>query len=304
MSFIGDLGLPSVSDIWSANQARDNATTAYNRQRAMTEWVGSNQVQWRVNDLQKAGINPILAAGAGLGGGGGIASVASAGTPASSGFGSSQAQSAKTSASAAAKQADTQAAVGQSVIDANTSAAQASRAAADKSNAEADNLRAAKPTGDQADRGREAIIARDTSSAHSGEAASRQSDAMVQQIAATVAQLGQVLAKGQMDLNLYRQMQDLEKKIKQQDLTAKENDNVISGLKAELAKQLTPAAKQAVEDIHGASSLLNPSNWVKGFHDVGTLLEGITADAKSYLTQPKRKDNYVDNERINFGKRK
>lgn len=73
------LGLPSPSDLWAANQSRDNATTAYNRQREMAQWIGSNQVQWRVNDLKAAGINPMLAAGGGLGGFAGAPMVPTAG---------------------------------------------------------------------------------------------------------------------------------------------------------------------------------------------------------------------------------
>lgn len=60
-NFFSALGLPSPSDLWAANQARDNATTAYNRMRENEQWVGSNAMQWRVEDLKKAGLNPLLA---------------------------------------------------------------------------------------------------------------------------------------------------------------------------------------------------------------------------------------------------
>lgn len=58
-----------IGDLVANNSARDNATTAYNRTRELDQWLGTNQVQWRVEDLRKAGLNPALAAGAGFGGG-------------------------------------------------------------------------------------------------------------------------------------------------------------------------------------------------------------------------------------------
>jgi hypothetical protein len=60
MSGLGS-SLPSLGDLFGINQARDNATTAYNRLRENEEWVGRNQMQWRVDDLKKAGLNPLLA---------------------------------------------------------------------------------------------------------------------------------------------------------------------------------------------------------------------------------------------------
>lgn len=73
-------GLPSPNDFWAANQSRENATTAYNRQREMAQWLGTNQVQWRMQDMKAAGLNPILAAQGGFGGFAGAPGVPNAGS--------------------------------------------------------------------------------------------------------------------------------------------------------------------------------------------------------------------------------
>lgn len=65
--------LGSVGSFFSQREA---AEQAWKRQKKVLQ----NQVQWRVADLKAAGINPILAASAGLGGGGG-ASVGMAQSP-------------------------------------------------------------------------------------------------------------------------------------------------------------------------------------------------------------------------------
>lgn len=50
------------------NQSRDDATTAFNRQMALDKYLGQNQIQWRVSDLEKAGLNKVLAAPGAFGG--------------------------------------------------------------------------------------------------------------------------------------------------------------------------------------------------------------------------------------------
>jgi len=69
-------GLSLAGSGMSAGVSAVNTNQAWKRQKK----VMKRQIQWRVKDLRKAGLNPVLAAGAGLGGGG-APSVATPMTP-------------------------------------------------------------------------------------------------------------------------------------------------------------------------------------------------------------------------------
>lgn len=71
----GGLGSIGAAGISSAFQASAN-TKAFHRQKMIMK----NRIQWQVKDLIAAGLNPILAAGGGLGGGG-AAGVSNIGFP-------------------------------------------------------------------------------------------------------------------------------------------------------------------------------------------------------------------------------
>lgn len=64
---IGAIG-SLAGGLFGSNQARDDATTAYNRTRELDQWLGQNQIQWRASDLEKAGLNKVLAAPGAFGG--------------------------------------------------------------------------------------------------------------------------------------------------------------------------------------------------------------------------------------------
>jgi hypothetical protein len=92
---------PTIKDYWNEHNARQDSETAYKRTRELDQWLGSNQVQWRVGDLSKAGINPILAAGAGFGGGMSTQMSPQTQTQAATGMASNvQAQASRTAAEA------------------------------------------------------------------------------------------------------------------------------------------------------------------------------------------------------------
>lgn len=104
--------------------------------RAFQKRVLQNQIQWRVHDLRRAGINPILAAGAGLGGGGAPAPV----QPNIPDFGSSAVSGARAGADAARAKEDVRQRRTQAEL--NSAAAAAQAATANNQNAQADKARA------------------------------------------------------------------------------------------------------------------------------------------------------------------
>lgn len=116
-SAIGAIG-SIAGGIFGANQARDDASTAYNRTRELDEWLGRNQIQWRVSDLEKAGLNKVLAAPGSLGGigtgtapaaqGGGMALASGISSAAGAGFQGAQlaAQTRLLNANASAAEAE------------------------------------------------------------------------------------------------------------------------------------------------------------------------------------------------------
>lgn len=129
-SALGAIG-SVAGGLFGANQARDDATTAYNRTRELDQWLGQNQIQWRVQDLEKAGLNKVLAAPGAFGG------IGTQVAPSAQGGGSALSSGVSGAASAAA---------GMGLISAQTEAA---RAAASVSSAQAANIRNTTPTPDQ-----------------------------------------------------------------------------------------------------------------------------------------------------------
>lgn len=130
-----------------SNQARDDATTAYNRTRELDQWLGQNQIQWRVSDLEKAGLNKILAAPGAFGG------IGTQVAPSAQGGGSALASGVSNAASAG---------LGAQLQSAQVAQAQASARA---TNANAAMTEATTPTAEQFSRNYEAEIASKTTSA-------------------------------------------------------------------------------------------------------------------------------------------
>ncbi|AXL15415.1 DNA pilot protein [Microviridae sp.] len=104
--------------------------------RKFQKRVLQNQIQWRVRDLKLAGINPILAAGSGLGGGGAPAPV----QPSIPDFGSSAAAGARAGADVKRSKADVR--QRQTQADANNAIVLNQKAQAAKANAGVDTERA------------------------------------------------------------------------------------------------------------------------------------------------------------------
>jgi hypothetical protein len=230
----------------SANKFnQDAATLAYQRQRELDQWLGSNQIQWRANDLEAAGFNRVLAVNGGLGG---VAtqSAPQAASAQSVRYGSDAVGAATSSAQAVAQARQIQA---QNALI---------TAQADKTSAEAENVRA-----DTANKPYEAL--RNVTSAGASEAAMNTAAEQVKQIATQVELLKEQIAGQRITNEWAPKLKDLESKMQalQIRLTAlKVPEQVVKNTG-------WAAAEKAVETVkdNGKSWFDSATSWLNGVYD-------------------------------------